>query len=379
MNNKDYYQILGIDRNANSDEIKRAYRKLALKYHPDRNIKNKKEAEEKFKAAAEAYSILSDKNKRRQYDQYGPENYNEFYNQNSDLNVEDIFSSFGSSFGDIFNDKFGGFTDFVETVETVETTKKKGENLIIKIRLELNEINNGITKKIKVKRMKFSKDVKFQTCNLCNGTGYIHKFSNTFLGQIQTTINCTQCFGLGKLILRIPRGVNNQGLKQVEELINIKIPAVIKNQMQIKWLGKGNDAPFGIGKTGDLIVLVEEIPNKKFQRNGDNLFYDLYISIPQAILGTSEYIPTLNGKVRIKISPGSQCGKILRLKGKGLPKRNGFGRGDLFININIWVPKTISKEHKLFFKNIKNDPNFAPKPNKNKKSLLEKIKEIYSL
>jgi molecular chaperone DnaJ len=373
MNKKDYYQILGIDRNANYDEIKRAYRKLALKYHPDRNIKNKKEAEEKFKEAAEAYSILSDKNKRRQYDQYGHENYNEFYNQNSDLNVEDIFSSFG----DIFNDKLGGFTDGFS--DFVETTKKKGENLRIKIRLELNEINNGIIKKIKVNRMKFSPDVKFKICNLCNGTGYIHKFSNTLLGQIQTTINCTQCFGLGKLIMRIPRGVNNQGLKKVEELINIKIPAGIKNKMQIKFLGKGNDAPFGIGTPGDLIVLVEEIPNKKFKRNGDNLFYDLYISIPQAILGTYEYIPTLNGKVRIKISPGSQCGKILRLKGKGLPKMNFFGRGDLFININIWVPKKISKEHKLFFNNIKNDPNFAPKPNKKKKSLLEKIKEIYSL
>ncbi|MGX7590023.1 DnaJ C-terminal domain-containing protein [Candidatus Karelsulcia muelleri] len=367
MSKKDYYKILGIDRNAISDEIKRAYRKLALKYHPDRNIKNKKEAEEKFKEAAEAYSILSDKNKRRQYDQYGPENYNEFYNQNSDLNVEDIFSSFG----DIFNEKLGGFADgFTDSdSDFVETTKKKGENLRIKIRLELNEINNGTIKKIKVKRMKFSKDVKFKICKLCNGTGYIHKVSNTFLGQIQTTINCTQCFGLGKLIMRIPRGVNNQGLKQVEELINIKIPAGIQNKMQIKFLGKGNDAPFGIGKTGDLIVLVEEIPNKNFQRNCENLFYDLYISIPQAILGTSEYITTLNGKVRITISPGCQCGKILRLKGKGLPKMNGFGigdRGDLFININIWIPKKISKEQKLFFQNLKNDPNFAPKSKKQK-------------
>ncbi|MGX7590422.1 DnaJ C-terminal domain-containing protein [Candidatus Karelsulcia muelleri] len=355
MNNKDYYQILGLDRNANSDEIKRAYRKFALKYHPDRNLTNKKEAEEKFKEAAEAYSILSDKNKRQQYDQYGHENYNEFYNQNSDLNVEDIFSSFG----DIFNDKLGGFTD----TDFVETTKNKGENLRIKIRLELNEINNGIIKKIKVKRMKFSKDVKFKICNLCNGTGSIHKFANTFLGQIQTTINCTQCFGFGKLIMRIPRGVNNQGLKQVEELINMKIPAGIQNKMQIKFLGKGNDAPFGLGKTGDLIVLVEEIPNKKFKRNGENLFYDLYISIPQAILGTYEDITTLNGKVRIKISPGCQCGKILRLKGKGLPKINCFSRGDLFIHINIWVPKKISKEHQLFFKKIKNDQNFSPKPN----------------
>ncbi|MGX7592955.1 DnaJ C-terminal domain-containing protein [Candidatus Karelsulcia muelleri] len=375
MSKKDYYQILGIDRNANSDEIKRAYRKLALKYHPDRNIKNKKEAEAKFKEAAAAYSILSDKNKRRQYDQYGPENYNEFYTQNSDLNVEDIFSSFG----DIFNDNLGGFSDgftdgFSDSLESTDfvESKKKGENLRIKIRLELNEIHNGIIKKIKVKRMKFSKDVEFKVCNLCNGTGYIHKVSNTFLGQIQTTKNCTQCFGLGKLIMRIPRGVNNQGLKQVEELVNIKIPAGIQNKMQIKFLGKGNDAPFGMGKTGDLIVLVEEIPNKNFQRKGENLFYDLYISIPQAILGTSEYIPTLNGKVLIKISPGCPCGKILILKGKGLPKMNGFGRvfgiGDLFINIKIFVPKKISKEQKLFFQNLKNDHNFAPKYRKQKKT-----------
>ncbi|MGX7592683.1 DnaJ C-terminal domain-containing protein [Candidatus Karelsulcia muelleri] len=367
MNNKDYYQILGIDRHANSDEIKRAYRKLAFKYHPDRNINNKQEAEDKFKAAAEAYSILSDKQKRLQYDQYGHENYHEFDHQKSDLNVEDIFSSFG----DILNDGLGGFTDFVET------TKQQGDNLRIKIRLELNEINNGIIKKIKVKRMKFSKDVQFKVCPLCHGTGSINKLSHTFLGQIQTTINCTQCFGLGKLILRIPRGVNNQGLKQVEELINIKIPAGIKNKMHIKVLGKGNDAPFGLGQKGDLIVLVEEIPHPNFQRNGDNLFYDLYISIPQAILGTYEYIPTFNGTVRIKISPGSQGGKILRLKGKGLPQMNGFGRGDLFIHINIWVPKTISQEHKLWFQNINKDPHFAPKHNQNNKSFLDKIKEIY--
>ncbi|MGX7586297.1 DnaJ C-terminal domain-containing protein [Candidatus Karelsulcia muelleri] len=355
MKKKDYYEILGVNRDATLDQIKRAYRKLALKYHPDKN--REKEAEEKFKAAAEAYNVLSDKNKRNTYDQYGPQNYQESNN----INIEDILSNFG----DLFNDTLGGFTEFVDRSEDT-SDRNRGEDLRIKIKLDLVEIYKGVKKQVKVKLLKCSKNFHLESCDYCDGTGHLNKYTSTFLGRIQTSITCNHCLGLGKIIKNIPLGVNNQGLKKVEELINIKIPAGARHKMQMRILGKGNDPVFGIGVPGDLIVIVEELPHKNLKRDGDNLSYDLYLSIPKAILGTFEYIPTLTGKARVKIEPGIQPGKILRLKGKGLPKIKGFGRGDLFVNIKIWIPKTINREQRLVFNQIKNDPNFIPKPKNNK-------------
>ncbi|MGX7592548.1 DnaJ C-terminal domain-containing protein [Candidatus Karelsulcia muelleri] len=355
MKKKDYYEILGVNRDATLDQIKRAYRKLALKYHPDKN--REKEAEEKFKEAAEAYNVLSDTNKRNTYDQYGPQNYQESNN----LNIEDILSNFG----DLFNDTLGCFTEFGDRSEDT-SDRNRGEDLRIKIKLDLVEIYKGVKKQVKVKRLKCSKHLNFKTCDYCDGTGNINKYTSTFLGRIQTSITCNHCLGLGKIITNLPLGVNNQGLKTVEELINIKIPAGARQKMQLRILGKGNDPVFGIGVPGDLIVIVEELPHKKLKRDGDNLSYDLYLSIPKAILGTLEYIPTITGKARVKIEPGIQPGKILRLKGKGLPKRKGFGRGDLFVNIKIWIPKKINREQRLVFNKIKNDPNFIPKHKKNK-------------
>ncbi|UOQ27714.1 Heat shock protein J [Candidatus Karelsulcia muelleri] len=361
MNKKDYYEILGVNRDATLDQIKRAYRKLALKYHPDKNRENKKEAEEKFKEAAEAYNVLSDKNKRNTYDQYG--HHQEYHNKSNNINIEDILSNFG----DIFNDTLGGgFTEFEDPEEENPENRNRGEDLRIKIKLDLWEIYKGVKTKVKVKRLKFYKNLNFKSCDYCEGTGNINKYTSTFLGRIQTSITCNQCLGLGKIIKNTPLGVNNQGLKKVEELINIKIPAGARNKMHLRILGKGNDPVFGIGVPGDLIVRVEEIPHKNLNRDGDNLSYDLYLSIPKAILGTFEYIPTITGKARVKIEPGIQPGKILRLKGKGLPKIKGFGRGDLFVNIKIWIPKKINSEQRLFLKQIKNDPNFIPKTKNNK-------------
>ncbi|MGX7590134.1 DnaJ C-terminal domain-containing protein [Candidatus Karelsulcia muelleri] len=375
MNKKDYYEILGVKRDATLDQIKRAYRKLALKYHPDKNInrekgENQTEAEEKFKEAAEAYNVLSDKNKRNTYDQYGHQNYQEYHNQSNKINLEDILSNFG----DIFNDTLGGFTEFGDRSED----SNRGEDLRIKIKLDLVEISQGVKKKVKVKRLKCSQNLNFKTCDYCDGTGNINKYTSTFLGRIQTSITCNQCLGLGKIIKNIPLGVNNQGLKKVEELITLQIPAGARNKMQMRILGKGNDPVFGIGVPGDLIVIVEEIPHKKLKRDGDNLSYDLYLSIPKAILGTFEYIPTITGKARVKIEPGIQPGKILRLKGKGLPKIKGFGRGDLFVNINIWIPKKINSEQRLFFQKIKTDPNFIPKYKNKNKSFFERVKEMFT-
>ncbi|MGX7592273.1 DnaJ C-terminal domain-containing protein [Candidatus Karelsulcia muelleri] len=368
MRTKNYYDILGVDKNATLEQIKRAYRKLALKYHPDKN--NKKEAEEKFKEAAEAYNVLSDKNKRNTYDQYGPQKYQDYYN-NSNVNIEDIFSNFG----DIFSDPLGGFTDFANKSE-YSNSEYKGEDLRIKIKLDIFEISKGIKKQVKVKRMKYYPKLYFKICDYCDGTGSVKKYSNTFLGRIQTSITCNQCLGIGKVIKNKPFGVNNQGLKKGEDLISIKIPAGARNNMQLRILGKGNDPAFGIGTPGDLIIKVEEIQHKKLKRNGDNLYYDLFISIPQAILGTFEYIPTLTGQVRIKIEPGIQSGKILRLRGKGFPKIKGYGKGDLFIHINLWTPPTINKEQRLFFQKNKNDQNFIPRPKNKQKSFLDRIKEI---
>ncbi|MGX7590276.1 DnaJ C-terminal domain-containing protein [Candidatus Karelsulcia muelleri] len=359
MKKKDYYEILGVNRDATLDQIKRAYRKLALKYHPDKN--REKESEEKFKEAAEAYNVLSDKNKRNTYDQYGHQNYQEYHNKSNNLNIEDILYNFG----DIFNDTLGGFTEFGDRYEDT-SDRNRGEDLRIKIKLDLVEIYKGVKKQVKVKRMKCYKNLNFQSCDYCDGTGHINKYTSTFLGRIQTSITCNHCLGFGKIIKNIPLGVNNQGLKKVEELINIKIPSGARNKMHLRILGKGNDPVFGIGVPGDLIVIVEEIPHKNLKRDGDNLSYDLYLSIPKAILGTFEYIPTLTGKARVKIEPGIQPGKILRLKGKGLPKIKVFGRGDLFVNINIWIPKKINREQRIVFNKMKNDPNFIPN-HKNKK------------
>ncbi|WGH28152.1 MAG: DnaJ domain-containing protein [Candidatus Shikimatogenerans bostrichidophilus] len=357
---KDYYEILGVSRNSSLNDIKKAYRKLAIKYHPDKNPNNKKVAEEKFKEAAEAYSVLSDNNKRNKYDQLGNNyNNNKNYYYDGNMNVEDIFSNFG----DIFNDEFEGFTEFNINTNTKEKKNKnlKGTNLRIKIKLTLEEIYKGIEKKIKVKRMKIASGIKFKICPDCKGKGNITNITNTFLGKMKTTIKCNFCKGLGKIIKKIPKKANYQGLIEKIELIKIKIPCGVTEGIQLKIYGKGNENALG-GKNGDLIILIKEIKHKFFKRKGKNIYYNLYISLSEAILGTVKNIISLkkNEKLKININKGIQSGKKIILKGKGLPSINGYEYGDLIININIWIPKNITYEQKIFFEKIKNDKNFLP-------------------
>lgn len=377
MIKKDYYEILNVSKNATNEEIKRAYRKLAIKYHPDKNPSNKKQAEEKFKEAAEAYEVLGNKEKRQRYDQFGYSGVHSGSNyggSSSGMSMEDIFSNFG----DIFDGAFGGnFSSSFEFNKRKSNNNIKGNDLRIRIELTLDEIYNGIQKKIKVTRMKLCPGVMYKNCNKCNGNGVISHVTNTMLGQMQTTTTCDKCNGLGKTAFNIPRNANKQGLIQQEELVDIKIPAGLTEGFQLKVANKGNEAPYG-GAPGDLLVVIKEKTHKYLKRDGVNLHYDLYISYSDAILGALKEIPLVGGKARIKIIPGTHSGKTLRLKNKGLPSVEGYKQGDLFVHVNIWTPQNINKEQKEFFMKMKNHKNFSPNPNKSEKSFFDKVKDMFS-
>ncbi|AER40584.1 chaperone DnaJ [Blattabacterium sp. (Mastotermes darwiniensis) str. MADAR] len=373
MGKKDYYEVLGVSRNATSEEIKKAYRKLAIKYHPDKNPDNKKRAEEKFKEAAEAYEILSNPEKRQRYDKFGHSGV-KGSGSGSGMNMEDIFANFG----DIFADAFGeGFSSFGFGKSTRHRRTIKGSDLRIRVKLTLEEIANGIEKKVKVKRLKVAPGVKFRTCNSCNGTGQITRITNTILGRMQTTSQCNLCSGTGKKIENIPYGANKHGLIKEEELVNIQIPAGLTEGLQLKVSEKGNEAPFD-GISGDLIVWIEEIPHPKLKREGCHLHYDLYISFPDAVLGASKEVPTISGKARIKIDPGTQSGKTLRLKNKGLPNIEGYGFGSLLIHVNVWTPRRINEEQRKFFEKMRKNENFLPHPGNEEKSFFDRVREMFS-
>ncbi|MDP2061442.1 MAG: molecular chaperone DnaJ [Flavobacteriaceae bacterium] len=369
---EDYYKILGIEKGASEAEIKKAYRKKAIEYHPDKNPGDKS-AEEKFKKAAAAYEILSDPNKRAKYDQYGHaalDGSGGF--SGGGMNMEDIFSQFGDIFGGHFGGAFSGFGG-----GGGGQRRMKGSNLRIRVKLTLEEIVNGVEKKIKVRRKAQAPGVRYTTCSTCNGSGQIFRVTNTILGRMQTASACHVCQGSGQTILSKPTDADAQGLKFVEETVSIQIPGGVSDGMQLKVSGKGNDAP-GNGIPGDLIVLIEEVEHDLLKREGDNLHYDLYVSFSEAVLGVSKEIETVSGKVRIKLEPGIQSGKILRLKGKGVSNVNGYNKGDLLVHVNVWTPKELSKEQKDFFEKMLEDPNFIPKPEKNDKSFFEKVKDMFS-
>ncbi len=370
MAKRDYYEILGVSRTASVEEIKKAYRKMAIKYHPDKNPGDK-EAEEKFKEAAEAYEVLSDKDKRQRYDQFGHEGVGGAGFGGGGMSMDDIFNHFGDIFGghNPFESFFGGGG-------RGSRGGRRGSNLRIKIALTLEEMAHGVEKKIKVKRMTVAPGVTFRTCPTCHGTGQVRRVMNTMLGQMVSSNTCPHCQGSGQTIDKRPPGVDSSGLQAKEEVLSIKIPAGVSEGMQLSMSGKGNEAPGG-GRPGDLFILIEEKPHPVLKRDGNNVIYDLYLSFIDAALGTQVEIPTIDGKVKIKIEPGTQSGKILRLRGKGIKDINGYGTGDQLIHINVWTPKKLSSEERALLESLRDSPNFMPNPPKHEKSIFDRMKEFF--
>ena len=370
---EDYYDILGISKNASTAEIKKAYRKKAIEFHPDKNPGDAK-AEEMFKKAAEAYEVLSNEEKRARYDRFGHQAFEGGGGYGGGgMNMDDIFSQFGDIFGGFGGGGFSGFGGFGGG----GSRRVKGSNLRIRVSLSLEEIANGVEKKVKVRRKVQAPGTTYNTCPTCNGTGQVTRITNTILGRMQTAAPCTTCGGAGQTIDSKPDNADAEGMLLKEETVSIKIPAGVEDGMNLKVSGKGNEAP-GSGVPGDLIVAIEEKEHPHLQREGNNLHYDLYISFSEAALGTSREIETVSGKVRIKIEEGVQSGKILRLRNKGIPSLDGYGKGDLLVHVNVWTPKTLNREQREFFERMTTDEHFQPKPEKGDKSFFEKVKDMFT-
>ena len=384
MAKRDYYEVLGVAKSASADEIKKAYRKVAMQYHPDRNPGDKP-AEEKFKEAAEAYEVLSDQEKKAQYDRFGHAGLNNRggFGGGQGMNMEDIFSNFGDIFGDdIFGSFFGGGGARQRGGKARGT---RGSNLRIKLKMNYEEIAKGANKTVKVKKYTScttcsgsgAKDKNsVQNCSTCNGTGQVRKVTSTFLGQMQTVGTCPTCNGEGSTITNKCTSCKGEGRVYTEETINIDIPAGVQDGMQLSLSGKGNIGERG-GSSGDLIVLIEEESHPELQRDNLNVIYDMHVSIPDAIFGSNVEVPTIDGRAKIKIPPGTQSGKIFRLKGKGFPSINSYERGDQLIHVNVWTPQELSNEEKEMMEKLKDSKNFQPQPEKSEKSFFTKVKEMF--
>lgn len=383
MTKRDYYEILGVSKSASQDEIKKAYRKVAMQFHPDRNPGNK-EAEEKFKEAAEAYEVLSDPDKRGQYDRFGHAGMrgNGGFGAGGGMRMEDIFSNFGDIFGeDIFGSFFGGGRSQQRPGRGI-----RGSNLRVKIRLNYAEIAQGVTKKIRVKKYVAchqchgtgAKDKSaFQTCSTCGGSGQVRKVTQTFLGQMQTVTTCPTCNGEGSMITSKCGNCHGSGREYSEETVSIDIPAGVQQGMQLSVSGKGN-AGEREGSPGDLIVVIEEEQHPELQRDGINVAYDLYISITDAVFGKQLEVPTIDGQAKIKIPPGTQSGKIFRLRGKGFPAIQSYEKGDQLIHVNVWTPQNLNAEEKAVFEKLRDSENLKPNPGKSEKSFFEKVRDAFS-
>jgi molecular chaperone DnaJ len=392
-NKRDYYEILGVAKSATAAEIKKAYRKIAMQFHPDRNPDNK-EAEEKFKEAAEAYEILSDDQKKARYDRYGHAGMGQggggggFQGGRGGMSMEDIFEQFG----DIFGGGGGGGSPFESFFgggggrQQRRSTGQRGSNIRIKIKLTLEEIAEGVpNKKIRVKKYTGCKtcnssgaknSASMTTCNTCRGSGYVRKVSNTFLGQMQTTAACPSCSGSGQMITEKCGSCKGEGRNYDSETISIKIPRGVSEGIQLSMGGSGNSGKNG-GPSGDLLINFEEIPHDALTRDGNNLIYDLYINFADAALGTSIEVPTLGGKVKIKVPEGTQGGKIFRLKGKGLPGLQSSEVGDQLIHVNVWTPKKLNTKERELLERMRTMSGFTPNPSKSDKGFFEKMKDYF--
>jgi len=381
MGKRDYYEVLGVSKEATKEEIKKAYRKQALKFHPDKNPGDKK-SEENFKEAAEAYEILSNEEKKARYDRFGHAGLGNSGNGfgGHGMTVEDIFSSFGDIFGDAFGG-FGGFSGGGRRGKRVS----KGTNLRVKVKLTLQEIAAGTEKKLKVSKYDTCDSCNgtgaadassMSTCSTCHGSGHVTRLTNTMLGQMQTTSVCPVCGGEGKTITKKCPACYGEGIVQKEEIIKINIPAGVAKGMQMTVGGKGN-APRRGGINGDLLVVFDEEEHNELIREGNDLIYNMFISIPDAILGTHVEVPTVENNVKIKIEPGTQPGKILRLRGKGLPEVNGYGRGDLLVNVNVWIPKNMTRDEMKAFEKFRESGSFTPQPDKNDRGFFDRMKGYF--
>jgi molecular chaperone DnaJ len=388
MAKRDFYEILGVSKSSSADDIKKAYRKVAMQFHPDRNPGDKA-AEEKFKEAAEAYEILSDTDKKAKYDRFGHQAFGPgtaggggYGGGGMDMN--DIFSQFGDVFGD---DMFGGFFGGGQSRSRggAKARGQRGSNLRIKLKMNYEEIANGVNKQVKVKKHVLcttcggngAKDnSSIQTCGTCKGSGQVRKVTNTFLGQMQTVNTCPTCNGEGSTVTAKCTPCKGEGRVYGEETISIDIPAGVQDGMQLSMSGKGNAGERG-GSSGDLIIMIEEEQHEFLHRDGLNVSFDLYITIPDAIFGTSVEVPTIDARAKIKIPAGTQSGKIFRLKGKGFPEVQGYAKGDQLIHVNIWTPQEVSEEEKIALNKMQESENFKPKPIKGDKSFYDKVKEAF--
>jgi molecular chaperone DnaJ len=387
MSKRDFYEILGVGKSSSADEIKKAYRKVAMQFHPDRNPGDKA-AEEKFKEAAEAYEILSDADKKAKYDRFGHQAFGPGTGgggySGGGMDMNDIFSQFGDVFGD---DMFGGFFGGGQSRSRggAKARGQRGSNLRIKLKLNYEEIAGGVNKQVKVKKHVLcttcggngAKDSSsIQTCGTCKGSGQVRKVTNTFLGQMQTVNTCPTCNGEGSTVTAKCTPCKGEGRVYGEETISIDIPAGVQDGMQLSMSGKGNAGERG-GASGDLIIMIEEEQHESLHRDGLNVSFDLYITIPDAIFGTSVEVPTIDGRAKIKIPAGTQSGKIFRLKGKGFPEVQGYAKGDQLIHVNIWTPQEVSEEEKIALNKMQESENFKPKPVKGDKSFYDKVKEAF--
>lgn len=379
MSKRDYYEVLGVSKTVEDTELKKAYRKVAMQFHPDRNP-GEKVAEEKFKEAAEAYEILSDPDKRARYDRLGHAGVDGSYGSyGQHMNMDDIFTNFGNIFEDSpFGSFFGG--------SRTQSSGQRGTNLRVKIKMTLEEINSGVKKKIRVNKQitchscagsgaKDKSSVK--TCSRCNGAGAVREIRNTFLGQMQTTTTCSACHGSGKVVTANCTTCKGDGRINGEDTLEFELPAGVADGMQLSLSGKGNAGAKG-GPAGDLIITIEEIPHEHFERDGMNLLFDLNINIADATLGYSSEVPTIDGRAKIKIPPGTQSGKIFRLKGKGLPALQSYGKGDQLVQVNIWTPQRLNDDEKALLEKLRHMPNFQPDPGKQEKGFFQRMKEMFN-
>ena len=372
MSKRDPYEVLGVATNASAEEIKKAYRKLAIKHHPDKNPGDK-EAEERFKEAAGAYEILSDAEKRARYDRFGhngPQMGGGF--GGGAMNMEDIFSQFGDIFGDAFGGgAFSGFGGRGGGRRAV-----KGSNLRVRIKLSLEDIANGAEKKIKVTKLVRAKGSEYGTCGTCGGNGQVRRVQSTFLGQMQTVTTCPACGGSGQTVKKRAPGSDEHGLVREETVVPINIPAGVAEGMQLNISGMGNEAPAG-GVPGDLLVVIEEETHPQLRRDGHNLHHEVFISMIDAAIGAQIEVPLVAGKAKVKIEPGTQSNHILRLRGKGLPDVHGRGQGDLFVHVAVWTPTDLTKSEKAALEKFRDSPGFQPRPTAKDKGFFERVKEMF--